>query len=1008
MTQSMTQNIRFCYWNCQGLTHSKLEIIHRLLQNEVDFLIIAEHWFAQSDALQKSPFFVINSKKSTKIRTQGHQNGGLALLAKPNVQDLLTHVHSNEFAISFSLHNENIMAVYLPPRLNEDEVKQILSDSPPNTSIMLGDINVRYGSLTGDNRKTNPARTLVFDAHCMSKNLTLQVANAGISRTDHLYATREIKWTYGIPDWVAHSDSDHDMMTGLIETLSCENYHTDNESTYKFAFSLLKEPIIEHIVIHHWDLLHGRDVQALIEDAEKEPVTIQSSLVDSVYTFFMGQISSLCEQLLPSYNTSHVRIQPRKAVTKNLSQELSHTQAIRLFKQSKRSEAIQNHIQARRTGGSPAEEAYAYYQNMYGQRLPEVDEEPTEPQLDSGNQTTPFDEQDVRQVIQRYPAYKSGGPDGFDARIFKVLAKSRTFCAILHKLFSLFYSCATTPLDWNHSTLFLLLKDKAEPFADKTRPVSLTNMLRRFYEKLLLKTWLDTPWARLHPSQAGFRRGFNTITQIMLSDHLSRSKEISVFLDLTAAFDKVPHQRLLEILRQRGCPNHTLRIIYRLMVFNCCSTLIVNNRRNPNKIRRMHGVFQGSILSPFLFNIFIDPLAELLNAGTSQRPSALLYADDIGLKAKTAQQMRYLLLLCERWARENGMRWGIKKCGVIGSDDVFFLNGERVPSVSRYKYLGAPHGRTGIMWGEFLEEKEARFTGLIKSLMSVRRTWLHKTRLIIFKTFIRSTIDYCLPLITLWIETLPKNLRLKHTERLNRIQKLSLEFLFDSDRPRALLESISGIGSIHTRILILQASLCLQLKNISDLNPLTHILRWASLMGEHDSLLYRALNSTMAKEYSEFCATHPHLNRRWATFAQHKLLEDNVSSPGNLQHYVRNRARVKLKADSCLYLSLEKASMAIKWRSNKLFLNKKCAGCGANFNRAHIARCLLLNPEWSSIYSDSAFKDDLHDISTEIADKASEPSFEFCYTILDFLLNEKRYQEFEALISLIDNMLQKE
>ena len=137
------------------------------------------------------------------------------------------------------------------------------------------------------------------------------------------------------------------------------------------------------------------------------------------------------------------------------------------------------------------------------------------------------------------------------------------------------------------------------------------------------------------------------------------------------------------------------------MMSSCCSTLIVNNRRLPQKIKRVHGVFQGSILSPFLFNIFIDPLATLLNSESPLTPEALFYADDIVLKAKSFERMRVLVWLCEMWAMQNGMRWGIKKCGTVGSKNVFYLNGEMIPSVSRYKYLGAPHGRQGIDWSEF-------------------------------------------------------------------------------------------------------------------------------------------------------------------------------------------------------------------------------------------------------------------------------------------------------------------
>ena len=141
------------------------------------------------------------------------------------------------------------------------------------------------------------------------------------------------------------------------------------------------------------------------------------------------------------------------------------------------------------------------------------------------------------------------------------------------------------------------------------------------------------------------------------------------------------------------------------MMANCCSTLVVNNRRLATRIKRVHGVFQGSILSPFLFNIFIDPLAVLLNSEVTLTPEALFYADDIVLKAKSNDRMRTLVWLCEIWAMENGMRWGIKKCGAVGSKGVFQLNGELIPSVSRYKYLGAPPRKARNLMGRIFKTK---------------------------------------------------------------------------------------------------------------------------------------------------------------------------------------------------------------------------------------------------------------------------------------------------------------
>ena len=316
-----------------------------------------------------------------------------------------------------------------------------------------------------------------------------------------------------------------------------------------------------------------------------------------------------------------------------------------------------------------------------------------------------------------------------------------------------------------------------------------------------------------------------------------------------------------------------------------------------------------------------------------------------------------------------------------------------------------PHGKLGILWGEFLKQKEAKITRLIKGLLARRRTWSYKTRLIIFKTFIRSTIDYCLPIITLWFNGLPKKDQRDPHASLDRIQRLSLEFIFDTDRPRALLEGVSGLGDYRTRSCILEAALSLQLKSIAKENPLNHFLRQSRFLAPRGSILHAACTNQMAVEYSNYCKDNPLIHRRWTTFARQKLQEANLQLTGCLQHYIRPRARFKQKADSCLFLPLAAATQAIQWRSNKLFMNKNCPDCNKTFNRAHLATCNVIPKKFMSICHDKAYQQDLDDIFKELSDKGLNETPDFYYTPLDFLLNEKRYEDFKELIEHIDALL---
>ena len=102
-----------------------------------------------------------------------------------------------------------------------------------------------------------------------------------------------------------------------------------------------------------------------------------------------------------------------------------------------------------------------------------------------------------------------------------------------------------------------------------------------------------------------------------------------VFLDLRKAFDRVWHDGLLEMLRRRGVCGR-IWLWLRAFISNRCSC-VVNNGSSSGWFWQRYGVPQGAVLSPILFNIFIDGLAEALSkdSRTSQQLiTILMYEDD--------------------------------------------------------------------------------------------------------------------------------------------------------------------------------------------------------------------------------------------------------------------------------------------------------------------------------------------------------------------------------------------
>src|SRR6185437_9042579 len=89
-----------------------------------------------------------------------------------------------------------------------------------------------------------------------------------------------------------------------------------------------------------------------------------------------------------------------------------------------------------------------------------------------------------------------------------------------------------------------------------------------------------------------------------------------------------------------------------------------------------NGVLQGSILSPFLYSIFINDLCDTLWKNSNQTGllnlkwqniPCLLYADDIALIASSTETVQTLLNICSKHAADNNYLFNYNKCEYLSN-----------------------------------------------------------------------------------------------------------------------------------------------------------------------------------------------------------------------------------------------------------------------------------------------------------------------------------------------------
>jgi hypothetical protein len=108
-------------------------------------------------------------------------------------------------------------------------------------------------------------------------------------------------------------------------------------------------------------------------------------------------------------------------------------------------------------------------------------------------------------------------------------------------------------------------------------------------------------------------------------------------VDFTGAFNTISQSKLIAIMRELGFPPDLLENVVEL--YRDATTTYGTDVGNTEPVEVLRGTMQGDTLSPFLFDIYMEPLLRWLQHGgrgyrfrcssTAHTLSATSYADDL-------------------------------------------------------------------------------------------------------------------------------------------------------------------------------------------------------------------------------------------------------------------------------------------------------------------------------------------------------------------------------------------
>ena len=955
------------YYNLNGLTLIKLNKLETLLAaNNLDIIIISEHWFPKGFDFSQSRFYIASTSRPSVVRMSGHQNGGILMLGTPRVRTVLQNVTVGEFHIEFRINCQIFNAVYFPPRLTEELIQGEL-DQMTLPCTLFGDMNFR-SKVLGDHLNSNLSRMELIQSIATSRGMTFQ-RTRNSTNCHHVLANQNTEWTYVKDNFPFYSD--HGRMNFSIrleqETLApayCE----------RFILSSIRLPIVKARLVGYFEQAMHPTLSRLLNKAQtylEESTIDHQALMDSVYNSFMDQIRNMCNSFFPKKaELTRFRVDKNDTV-------LSTNETIRKVKNSFKQHTC--FIQSRSPMLAPVQDCLEYFEQLF-----RMNPDDGTSNVISNNvfQKRFFSLKDIQGHISRYSSHKTGGVDGFDVRLFKVLSESELFLRDLHLLFGLFLS-SVTPTQWNESLIHLIPKrNNQQLFVTDARPISLTQILRRIFEKCLLAEFQAQSWSKSSNYQAGFKSGYSSISQVLLThEQLQKKSKFAIFLDLKAAYDRISHSKLRSVLLSRGCPQSDLRMIESLMFNNLQSSVCVNGVRSSN-FGRYKGLFQGSILSPLLFNIFIDTLAVQLNG--RREGSCLLFADDVNLLADNVKEAQEDLDICNAWAYEMDMEWNLDKSGVVCSVEVNLVLDQKVlKQVGSYKYLGFPVNHQGI---EFKPHLQHLVTSQQKTFNQLKRIpFSENSKLITYKTFIRPRGEFGLALIS------QSNLDFKAFKELQ--DEIVIWILGQN---RQVEYSILGLGKFEFRLEILKAGLSKHLNECHLDNPISILRRnqnWGHYLGNSRSIIRQSFYHPWYSEYNKYAARKDD-PIKFRTYIANKFSSFHRDW-GALHQYIRVR-----KVDPCLLIKdSQLRRMALQWRRNIWCLGKgRCSRCGKQLNRGCVNLCF--GQYFETIMSDQEELDfRMEEAAVHVCNRRAN------YTRVDYLLNQGKFQEFKFVVTQIAEQL---
>ena len=372
------------------------------------------------------------------------------------------------------------------------------------------------------------------------------------------------------------------------------------------------------------------------------------------------------------------------------------------------------------------------------------------------------------------------------------------------------FDSGQVPAFYKEQTIAPVYKKGSKSIAKNYRPISLTSHVMKTFERILRKKMVDFLEENnlICNNQHGFRSGKSCLSQLLvhfdtiLNNGLEGLETDVIYLDFAKAFDKVDHEILIRKLSNFGIRGALLKWLTSFLE-NRYQTVHINGQKSHRCIVKS-GVPQGTVLGPILFLLFINDINECLQHSLSSN-----FADDSRILrgisgVSDTKLLQEDILHAANWSKTNNMELNEEKFQFISHkfkrtflDHLPFsqvhcsyttAEGNVLEPLDDLLDLGIQVS-SDLSWSKHIRIIVDKARQCLAWALSVFFDRSCNTMMTLYRSFIRSRLEYCCPL---WhtrnigdiqvLESVQRTFtsRIIGMERLNywqRLQKLKLSSL---------------------------------------------------------------------------------------------------------------------------------------------------------------------------------------------------------------------------------------